>query len=120
MYNLRQETILFQPILRKLINEANGTFICVQNLANSVDFKESLLKVSREYRSIVRACLENLQEEIVKTKCVHRDELQNYITIYYSVECIWHLCEILFIDVIPGIYSLPIITSLFNIIIFYR
>lgn len=95
---------MFQPILRKLVNEANGTFMSVQSLTNSVDYKDNLLKLSREYRSIVRACLENLQEEIIKAKSLHYEELQNYITIFYSVECIWHLCEILFIDAIPGIY----------------
>lgn len=68
----------------------------------NVDDKAELVKFSHQYRSIVRACLENLQEEAAKMKGVQLEETQNYITIFYSVECIWHLCEILFVDEIPG------------------
>lgn len=97
--------MLFKPILRKLVNEANGTFLNVQHLMtlDSVDHKAELVKFSHQYRSIVRACLENLQEEAAKVKGGELEELQNYITIFYSVECIWHLCEILFVEQIPGI-----------------
>lgn len=109
VYNVRQQVILFEPILRKLINEANGTFLSVQELmaSNLPDYKAELLKLSRQYRSIIRACLENLQDEAVCDKTNYKEELQNYITIFYSVECIWHLCEILFVENIPGGVVLP-------------
>lgn len=86
------------------MNEANGSFLNVQQLMtmNNVDHKGELVKFSHQYRSIVRACLENLQEEAAQVKGVELEETQNYITIFYSVECIWHLCEILFVDEIPG------------------
>lgn len=104
VFQVRQEVILFKPILRKLVNEANGAFVSVQNLMSlkNVDHKAELVKFSHQYRSIVRACLENLQEEAAKVKGAELEELQNYITIFYSVECIWHLCEILFVERIPG------------------
>lgn len=106
IFHVRQEIILFHSILRKLVNESNGIFIALQNLMRnkSID-KSELLKISIQYRSIIRACLENLQDEIMKNN--GNDELQNYITIFYSVECIWHLSEILFVDVIPGDIVLP-------------
>lgn len=102
VFQVRQQVILFDSVLRKLINEANGTFLCIQELmaSNSPNFKMELLKLSKQYRSIIRACLESLQEE--SNKAIQKEELQIYITIFYSVECIWHICEILFIDNIPG------------------
>lgn len=106
---VRQEVILFEPILRKLVNEANGAFLGLQNVVKqeNVDLRTELLKFSKQYRSIIRACLENLQEECIKARGERKEELSNYITIFYSVECVWHLCEILFVDVIPGNILLP-------------
>ncbi|XP_045771352.1 nuclear pore complex protein Nup85 [Maniola jurtina] len=108
---LRQEVILFTPILRKLVNEANGTFLSLQKVAetsknsdNQVDF----LKLSRQYRSIIRVCMESLQEAREKEDNeLARNTIHSYLTIIYSIECIWHLCEILFINVIPGDVVLP-------------
>lgn len=72
-------------------------------LSKSFNPQDDLLNFSRQYRSIIRACLENLQEDILKAKTNdERDDVQNLITIFYSVECIWHLCEILFINATPG------------------
>ncbi|KAG5892368.1 hypothetical protein JTB14_035982 [Gonioctena quinquepunctata] len=104
VFHLRQDVILFHPILRKLVNESNGVFLAVQSLISEkpADPRVELFKLSRQYRSIIRACLENLQDEIGKSREAEKEELQNYITVFYSVECIWHLCEILFVDVIPG------------------
>lgn len=107
VFMFRQEVILFHPILRKLVNESNGTFLNLQTLiANkSIEVHTDLLSLSREYRSVIRACLENLQEERLHLKENEKDEYQAYITIFYSVECIWHLCEILFVDFKAGILS---------------
>ncbi|KAJ8985169.1 hypothetical protein NQ317_012821 [Molorchus minor] len=109
VFHLRQKVILFHPILRKLVNECNSVFLTLQNLRTDkvIDHKFELLKLSRQYRSVIRACLENLQEEIHKSKLEDNDELHSYVTILYSVECIWHLTEILFVDVIPGNMVLP-------------
>ncbi|XP_044253576.1 nuclear pore complex protein Nup85 [Tribolium madens] len=108
VFQLRPDIILFKPILRKLVNEANGAFLTLQALiATEGDHKAELLKLSRQYRSIIRACLENLQDEVMRANGDYREELQNYITIFYSVECIWHLCEILFVDAVPGNIVLP-------------
>lgn len=123
VFHIRQEVILFKPILRKLVNEANGSFLNVQHLMtlDNVEHKTELVKFSHQYRSIVRACLENLQEEVAKVKGSELEEIQNYITIFYSVECIWHLCEILFVDDIPGISILQTIrTFIYNNIVFER
>lgn len=109
MFHLRQDVILFHPILRKLVNESNGVFAAVQNLMKNkkADQKSELFKLSIQYRSIIRACLENLQDELVKADNYEKEELQSFITIFYSIECIWHLCEILFVNTIPGNLVLP-------------
>lgn len=106
---VRQEVILFEPILRKLINEANGAFLGLQKIITkeNIELRKELLKFSRQYRSIIRACLENLQEECSKANNERKEQFSNYITIFYSVECVWHLCEILFVDLIPGNVLLP-------------
>lgn len=101
---IREQVILTEPILRKLVNESNGTFLDLQRSMKdkTLDKLQELVKFSREYRSIIRACLENLQDELIKTSGMKRDELGNYITIFYSIECLWHLCEITFVENIPG------------------
>lgn len=54
-----------------------------------------MIKISKTYRSIIRSNLQKLQ------KIVEHDDdhlCHNYITIFYSIECLWHLCEIFMID----------------------
>ncbi|CAK1595716.1 unnamed protein product [Parnassius mnemosyne] len=109
--NIRQEILLFTSILRKLVNESNGTFLSLQKTAENAknsDNQVEFLKLSRQYRSIVRVCIESLQEAAEKeTDSLEKNSLLSHITIFYSIECIWHLSEILFIDNIPGDIVLP-------------
>lgn len=109
--NIRQEILLFTPILRKLVNESNGTYVSLQKAAETsknTDNQVEFLKLSRQYRSIIRVCIESLQEAAEKeTDGVQKNALLSHVTIFYSIECIWHLCEILYIDNIPGEVVLP-------------
>lgn len=109
VFHLRQDVVLFHPILRKLVNESNGVFSVVQALIKDqkADHKAELFKLSIQYRSIIRACLENLQEELIKSDNIEKEELQSLVTIFYSIECIWHLCEILFVNSMPTNLVLP-------------
>lgn len=98
MYHLTTNFILDEPILRSLVTECSNIFLNLQVVKNSapagaIDY----LKISRTYRSVIRACLEKLQE-LISTKLPNAEQYQNFITILYSVECIWHLVEILIID----------------------
>ncbi|XP_066583629.1 nuclear pore complex protein Nup85-like isoform X2 [Prorops nasuta] len=106
-YFLRPEIILFSQPLRKLVNESNGVFLSIQKIKTSGDVRLEILKQSKRYRSILRACIENLEEILTKSLPEETNELENYITIFYSVEFIWHLTEILYLDVIPGDVILP-------------
>lgn len=90
--------------MRKLVNESNGVFLSVQKLKSaSGDIRSELLKHSKQYRSILRACVENLQDIIPNEPLLEEKEmLKNFLTIFYHVECVWHLTEILYVDVVPG------------------
>ncbi|CAG4992390.1 unnamed protein product [Colias eurytheme] len=111
--DIRQEIFLFTPIFRKFVNEANGAFLSVQEEAEAAKTSDNpveFVRLSRLYRSILRVCLESLQEAAKKeTDGVEIKNLHTFITIIYSIECVWHLCEILYIDVIPGEVVLPFI-----------
>jgi len=85
----------------------------------SGDIWSELLKHSKQYRSILRACVENLQEILPKEPLSEEKTiLENFLTIFYQVECIWHLTEILYVDVIPG--RLNDISTLFILIFIYN
>lgn len=89
-----------------MVNESNGYFIVAQKLAercSPTDFSLEILKLSRQYRSVLRACLEGFQNESESSSNGNRKQfyLQNIPT-FYNMELIWHLCEIIFIDVVPG------------------
>lgn len=110
IHMLQQEFIFDDPILRSLVAEANSTFVALQELKKRGS-KTEYIKISRTYRSIVRACLEKLQEATVNAE--ERDDVdaqakyQQYISIFYSIECVWHLSEILFLDPTPSNAVVP-------------
>ncbi|KAJ8679027.1 hypothetical protein QAD02_014814 [Eretmocerus hayati] len=107
---LRPEVILFSPALRKLVNESNGVFLSIQKLKCSPtasDCRPEMLKYSKQYRSILRACVEELQDLADKCSEDKRILYENFQTIFYNVECVWHLTEILYVDMIPGEVVLP-------------
>ncbi|XP_055612851.1 nuclear pore complex protein Nup75 isoform X2 [Uranotaenia lowii] len=99
VFHLTSNFILDEPILRSLVTECSHVFLNLQlvrnsNVAGAIDY----LKISRTYRSAIRACLEKLQNLITSTELPNAEQYQNYVTIFYSVECIWHLVEILIVN----------------------
>ncbi|KAJ1526851.1 hypothetical protein ONE63_008410 [Megalurothrips usitatus] len=110
--NAFKDSILFDPCMRKLVNESCGTFLSGQKLSQNLDsggdHGPELLKLSRRYRSIIRVCLNDLYELIDKTG--QNGVNQNccyYVNVLDKIELIWHLCEILYVDVVPGDIVLP-------------
>lgn len=51
--------------------------------------------------------MESLQDISEKSLPENKTLLENFLTIFYQVECVWHLTEILYVDVIPGDVVLP-------------
>lgn len=121
MHHLQTEFIFEHPLLRSLLAEASGIFKSVQEAARLTKGRDTeLLNLSRTYRSTVRACLEQLQDAMVAgggrdaepsadatVPDANDETLENYVTILYSVECVWHLCEILLVDQQPQSQCVP-------------
>lgn len=97
IHQLKTNFILDEKIVRNLVTESSNVFLKLQmnqKTASNTDF----LQISRTYRSIIRACLERLQNVVEHDKDEDVEFYKNFITIFYSVECVWHLCEFLIID----------------------
>ncbi|CAD6215897.1 GSCOCG00000714001-RA-CDS [Cotesia congregata] len=105
---LGPEIILFNSILRKLVNESNGIFLSIRKIqkSNFNEVRPELVRHSKQYRSILRACVESLQDA-AENISDDRELYENFLTIFYNVECVWHLTEILYIDTLPGDVVLP-------------
>lgn len=89
--------ILEDEILRSLVGESCNIFYNLQSIKNKSN--DLFLQTSRVYRSAIRSTLNKLQETIID-ECDESDikKYESYITIFYSIECLWHLCEFLLID----------------------
>lgn len=102
LHHLKTKFIFEEPILRGFLAEANSIFLETQTLSKSNASKSDYLKKSHAYRSILRGCLEKLQKEVENLP-----DYKDYMTIFYSIECIWHLCEIFLIDPLPSNHPVP-------------
>uniref|UniRef100_A0AAR2M545 Nuclear pore complex protein Nup85 n=1 Tax=Pygocentrus nattereri TaxID=42514 RepID=A0AAR2M545_PYGNA len=86
---VRKDEDIYSPILRKLFNESHHIFVGLQNIKDdmpSKNKKPQFVSVSKNYRSVIRACMEELQQ----------------VSILLAIELIWNLCEVLFIDAAPA------------------
>ena len=75
-HEIRWETTLYEPVFRKLVNESLGVFQSLVKLSEEekVVGLDSLVKVSRQYRSIMKDCqeqLESLAETVSTTEASH-------------------------------------------------
>lgn len=98
IFHVSQHFVLDDSVVRSLVSEASNIFYNLQTAKDkSNDF---YLKTSRAYRSAIRTTLNKLQEAASEENAAPEDvkKYENYITIFYSIECIWHLCEFLLID----------------------
>ena len=60
------------------------------------------MKFSREYRSVMKACVLELNEQIQQTMTDEKETLGHQLQLWDMAELVWNLCEILFIDAQPG------------------
>ncbi|CAB1342398.1 unnamed protein product [Coregonus sp. 'balchen'] len=83
VHEVRKDEDIYSPILRKLFNE--------------------FVSISKNYRSVIRACMEELQQVAVSTQdAALATQYGNQVSILLAVELIWNLCEVLFIDAAPA------------------
>uniref|UniRef100_A0A671Q0B3 Nuclear pore complex protein Nup85 n=1 Tax=Sinocyclocheilus anshuiensis TaxID=1608454 RepID=A0A671Q0B3_9TELE len=87
---VRRDEDICSPILRKLFNESHLIFVGLQKIKEDIpskNKKSQFVSISKNYRSVIRACME---------------ELQQNVSILLAIELIWNLCEVLFIDTAPA------------------
>ncbi|KAM9346685.1 nuclear pore complex protein Nup85 [Symphorus nematophorus] len=106
IHEVRKDEDIYSPILRKLFNESHHIFVGLQTIREdlpSKNKKPQFVSISKNYRSVIRACMEELRQVAVSTK-VSDEAMQcgNQVSILLAIELIWNLCEVLFIDAAPA------------------
>jgi nuclear pore complex protein Nup85 len=95
---LSENFILDDEIVRSLVAESCTVFYNFQVLKEKSS--DIFLQTSRIYRSAIRSALNKLQDAVTEEGISPEDvkKYENFITILYSIECLWHLIEFLLID----------------------
>ncbi|KAG7243604.1 hypothetical protein INR49_011161 [Caranx melampygus] len=106
IHEVRKDEDIYSPILRKLFNESHHIFVGLQTIREdlpSKNKKPQFVSISKNYRSVIRACMEELQQIAVSTKDAQvAMQYGNQVSILLAIELIWNLCEVLFIDAAPA------------------
>ena len=111
------ETTLYSPIMRKLVNESAQAFAALQKTAREEEVVGSahLVRISRQYRSIMRDCQQQLDAEAevasaaaaAASPATAADFYIQQSELMYKLELIWNLVEIVCIEKPPGGMVLP-------------
>lgn len=106
IHEVRKDEDIYSPILRKLFNESHHIFVGLQTIRDglpSKNKKPQFVSVSKNYRSVIRACMEELQQVAVSSQDAQiASQYENQVSILLAIELIWNLCEVLFIDAAPA------------------
>ncbi|ELT92130.1 hypothetical protein CAPTEDRAFT_228245 [Capitella teleta] len=97
------DTDMHTPVARKLVNEAHDIFISLQNNVDTEDKQYQMLKHSAAYRSIIKACVMDIQ--LALKQCTSEDDrmaFETQLQLFEAVELIWSFCEILYVSVLPA------------------
>ncbi|XP_036612485.1 nuclear pore complex protein Nup85 [Trichosurus vulpecula] len=106
IYIVQKDIDVYSRILRKLFNESHSIFVGLQRIEEESagkSRKAQLVRVSKNYRSVIRACMEEMHQVAIAAQdpvCGHQYSSQ--VSILSAMELIWNLCEILFIEVAPA------------------
>ncbi|XP_029456419.1 nuclear pore complex protein Nup85 [Rhinatrema bivittatum] len=100
---VQRDEDVYSPVLRKLFNESHGIFVGLQKSEEELPSKSrktQLVRVSKNYRSVIRACMEEMHQLAVSTRDANLTaSYTNQVSVLSAMELIWNLCEILFIEV---------------------
>nr|XP_057905843.1 nuclear pore complex protein Nup85 isoform X2 [Doryrhamphus excisus] len=106
IHEVRKDEDIYSPILRKLFNESHYIFVGLQTIQEDIPNKNKkphFVSISKNYRSIIRASIEELQQIAVNTEdSAAGMQYGNQVSILLAIELIWNLCEVLFIDAAPA------------------
>ncbi|XP_078063807.1 nuclear pore complex protein Nup85 [Mustelus asterias] len=108
---VRSDKDVYSPILCKLFNESHGIFMTLQKSEQDcTSQKRELVSISRNYRSVIRAYLEELHKAATSVFPVDpalSSQYEDQVSILSAMELIWDLCEILFIEAAQAGFLLP-------------
>lgn len=96
------------PVMRKLLNEAHGVFVDLQETCDTEKpTLESLRKTSLQYRAVIQSCVLKIKEQLknVNDKTI-AENLQTELDYFSIMEMVWHLCEVLWIETPSGGFCL--------------
>lgn len=98
IFQVSESFILDDEIVRSLVAESSNIFHNLQVVKESSN--DVYFQTSKVYRSAIRSTLNKLQEVLGDEETDMEDikKYENFVTIFYSIECLWHLCEFLLID----------------------
>ncbi|XP_062307845.1 nuclear pore complex protein Nup85 isoform X2 [Osmerus eperlanus] len=106
IHEVMKDEDIYSPNLRKLFNESHHIFVGLQRINEdqpSKNKKPQFVSISKNYRSVIRACMEELQQAAVCTQDAALVlQYSNQVSILLAIEMIWNLCEVLFIDAAPA------------------
>uniref|UniRef100_A0A9L0RQ20 Nuclear pore complex protein Nup85 n=1 Tax=Equus caballus TaxID=9796 RepID=A0A9L0RQ20_HORSE len=71
IYIIRKDVDVYSQILRKLFNESHGIFVGLQRIEEELTGKSrkaQLVRVSKNYRSVIRACMEEMHQVAIAAK----------------------------------------------------
>lgn len=106
IHEIRKDEDIYSPILRKLFNESHHIFVGLQTIREDLPSKSKkpqFVSISKNYRSVIRACMEELQQVAVSTNDTElATQYGNQVSILLAIELIWNLCEVLFIEAAPA------------------
>ncbi|XP_047401710.1 nuclear pore complex protein Nup85 isoform X2 [Sciurus carolinensis] len=106
IYIIWKDVDVYSHILRKLFNESHGIFVGLQRIEEELTGKSrkaQLVRVSKNYRSVIRACMEEMHQFAIAAKDpASGRQFSSQVSILSAMELIWNLCEILFIEVAPA------------------
>lgn len=106
IHQIQWGTSLCNDLARKMVGESNGIFLALQKLAAELkleSLRSQLIKISRKYRSVIKAFVDDLHRTMDEPcSDSNRHEYNSLAHMYYKMELVWNLCEILFLDVQPS------------------
>ncbi|KAJ6660311.1 hypothetical protein lerEdw1_017734 [Lerista edwardsae] len=106
IYVVRKDQDVYSQTLRKLFNESHGIFVGLQKDEKEKSGKSrtaQLVRVSKNYRSVIRACMEDSHQMAISTRDpVMHMQHSTQVSILSAMELIWNLCEIMFIEAAPA------------------
>ncbi|KAL3876599.1 hypothetical protein ACJMK2_034424 [Sinanodonta woodiana] len=106
IHEVRWDTDMHGKLIRRLVNQSHNIFMMLQSQAaeaSSATLKQQLVKCSKQYRSVMKACsMELLEASEDAADEMDVEDFQDQLKSFEMQELIWSLCEILFIDAAPG------------------